>query len=35
MFPIPNFNIMVELPLGVTMGSEAINKKEGRQQGKT
>jgi len=26
---------MVELPLGVTMGIEAINKREGRQQGKT
>jgi hypothetical protein len=35
MHPIPNLNIMVELPLGVTMGSKAINKREGRQQGKT
>jgi len=34
MHPILNLNIMVELPLGVTMGSKATNKREGRQQGK-
>ncbi len=35
MRPIPNLNIMVELPLGVIMGSKATNKEEGRKQGKT